>query len=77
MKIETNEDNADFGIEHRRVSVCHSFVVFRDEIASYSGIGAADKRHIFVAEFLLNAGFAKDEDFAFVGGKFEDARDVD
>ena len=47
------------------------------DVATQSGVGAAEDFESLALEFVLGAVFADYEDAAFVLGEVEDARDVD
>lgn len=47
------------------------------EVAAVCGVRSASEGDVFRAQFLFYAGFAEDEDFAFLGREVEDSGDVD
>lgn len=77
VEVQSDQDNAHFRIDKRRFSRGDPPEVVGRDVASVLRIRAADERHVFGREFLLDTRFAEHEDFAFVGGQIEDAGDVD
>ena len=73
VEVEADEHDADFGVDQGGVAGCDPLVVFGGDVATQGRVCAADEGHVFGAEFLLDACFADDEDFAFVGWEGEDA----
>lgn len=75
VEVEAAEDDADGGVEGGAVG--DGDVVGWGDGAVEGRVGAADVGDGFGVEFGFDAGFAQDEDGAFVGGEGQNARDVD
>jgi len=75
VEVQADEDDADGGVEGGARG--DGRVILGGYFAAEGGVGAADVGVGFGGEFGFDAGFAEDEDGAFVGGEGEDARDVD
>lgn len=75
VEIQAAQHDADTGVEG--IARGDGGVVGRGHVAQQGGVGAADVGDLFRVEFVLDAGFAEDEDGAFARGEGEDARDVD
>lgn len=77
VEIEPDKHDADLGVEDRGIAAGDGLVVFGPDVAAVGRVCGADEGDVLGAEFLLDAGFADDEDLALVGWEVEDARDVD
>ena len=75
VEVQTAEHDADGGVEGGARG--DGGVVGRGDGAEEGGVRAADVADLFRVEFLLDAGFAEDEDGPRVWGEGEDPRDVD
>lgn len=75
VEVEADEDDGDVRVEGGAVG--HGGEVGGRHFAAQGGVGATDEGHIFGGEFVLDAGFAEDEDFVVRGWEVEDAGDVD
>ena len=75
VEIQTAQHDADAGVEG--IARGDGGVVGRGDVTEEGGVGAADVGDVFRVEFVLDAGFAEDEDGACAQGEGEDARDVD
>lgn len=75
MEIQAAQNDADAGVEG--LARGDGPVVAWGHVAEQGGVGAADVGDVFRVEFVLDAGFAEDEDGALALGEGEDARDVD
>lgn len=76
MEVQADEHDAHFWVEEGLVAGGDLLVVVGLDVAAVGGVCAADEGDVLGAEFLFDAGFADDEDFALVWGELEDARDV-
>lgn len=77
VEVEADEDDADGGVEQRRVVGGDGGVVLRCDVSAVFGICAAEVVEPFALQLGFDAGLAEDEDFAFFGWERQDARDVD
>lgn len=76
MKVQADKDNANLRVEDGVIANGDFLVILRVDIATVGRVCTTDVGDILGAEFLFNAAFAEDEDFALVWRKLEDARDV-
>lgn len=76
VEVQSDKYNTDLRVEEGLVAGGDLLVVIWLDVAAVGGVRPADEGDVLGAEFLFDAGFADDEDFALVWGELEDARDV-
>lgn len=69
MEVQADEHDTDFWVQDGGVAGGDALVVVWFDVAEEVGVRAADGGEVFGGEFLFDACFADDEDFALVGGE--------
>jgi len=77
MEVQSNQHDTDLRVQDRRIPSRNALVVLWLNFAEEGGVSTADERDIFGLEFLFDASFADNEDFALVLGEIENTGDVD
>ena len=77
MEIQPNKNDPDFWVQQGFITCGDALVILRIDVSPERGVCAADEGDVLGVEFLLDAGFADDEDLALVGWEVKDAGDID
>lgn len=77
MEIQSNQHDTDLRVQDGGITSRNALVVLWLNVAEESGVCAADEGDILGLEFLFDASFTDDEDFALVLREVEDAGDID